>query len=168
MSIKPAKCPNCGAKIMVETNKDARMCPVCNEPFLTEEAITALKAQDMVEPDKYEPMVSMDTQSTNEQKVQKYSQLPKYLRDEYKKEFKDIYSVRRQKILWVMIVSGVLGIMLLLMALLTNNIAAWILMAICVIATGLMVYLYVFKYGNGASRAYLNWLAENKNVLIDR
>ena len=94
MSIRPAKCPNCGAKIMVETNKDARVCPVCNQPFFTEEAITALRTEDAILPDYYEPMVSVDIEEeldTDQLAGKKYSKLPKVIRDELKQEFRDCY-----------------------------------------------------------------------------
>ena len=36
----PAKCPNCGANIVVDETKDAGICTYCGTPFVTEKAIS--------------------------------------------------------------------------------------------------------------------------------
>lgn len=38
--MKAAKCPNCGANILVDETKDAGICEFCNTPFITEKAIS--------------------------------------------------------------------------------------------------------------------------------
>jgi hypothetical protein len=38
-----AKCPNCGKDIVIDDNKDANICPVCKEAFITEKAIKLYK-----------------------------------------------------------------------------------------------------------------------------
>jgi len=171
MSIRPAKCPNCGAKIMVETNKDARVCPVCNQPFFTEEAITALRTEDAILPDYYEPMVSVDIEEevdTDQLAGKKYSKLPKVIRDELKQEFRDCYCGKRNKVLIAMLVSGILGLMLLLMAIVTGITGAWVLMAVAWLVLGVMIYIWFTKFNKNASKVYLNWLAEKKNIVIER
>ena len=171
MAIKPAKCPNCGAKIMVDTNKDARLCPECNQPFLTEEAITALKVQDAILPDYFEPMVKMDMDEdldTSKFEGKKYSKLPKVVRDELKQEFRECYCAKRNKILIAMLVSGLLALILMILGIATNIMGAWIVMCGSLAVLGVMIYIWFTKYNKNASRVYLNWLAEEKNIVIDR
>ena len=171
MAIKPAKCPNCGAKIMVDTNKDARICPECNEPFLTEEAITALKVQDAILPDYFEPMVKMDMEEnldTDKLEGKKYSKLPKVVRDELKTEFKDFYCSKRNKVLIAMLVSGLLAIIMLVLGIATNIMGAWGVMCASIVVLGVMITIWFTKFNKNASRVYLNWLAEEKNIVIDR
>ncbi len=38
-----AKCTNCGQNILIDDNKEANICPDCNEPFITEKAIKLFK-----------------------------------------------------------------------------------------------------------------------------
>lgn len=39
MSIADGKCPNCGANIKIDTDKDAGICEYCGSAFVTEKAI---------------------------------------------------------------------------------------------------------------------------------
>ena len=38
--MKQAKCPNCGANIIVDETKDAGICEYCNSAFVTEKAVS--------------------------------------------------------------------------------------------------------------------------------
>ncbi len=37
-----AKCTSCGASVIIDDNKEANICPNCNEAFITEKAIKLL------------------------------------------------------------------------------------------------------------------------------
>ena len=39
MSIADGKCPNCGANIKIDTDKDTGICEYCGSAFVTEKAI---------------------------------------------------------------------------------------------------------------------------------
>lgn len=40
--MKDAKCPNCGANILVDESRDAGVCEFCNTPFVTDKAISCV------------------------------------------------------------------------------------------------------------------------------
>lgn len=47
-----AKCPNCGAEILIENEKEANVCPCCKEAFITEKAIQSVDSNSQTKENK--------------------------------------------------------------------------------------------------------------------
>ena len=45
-----AKCPNCAENVLVDSNKEAFICPNCNEAFITDKAIKQYNHEEQEQP----------------------------------------------------------------------------------------------------------------------
>ena len=70
MAQEQAKCTNCGELLLIDSEKDAFICPKCNNPFVTEKAIALFNGQ-QIEPSENDTK-SNDNQSATKPKKKRH------------------------------------------------------------------------------------------------
>lgn len=110
MPLAEAKCPNCGAKLSVDSEKDAAVCEFCGTPYIVEKAIEGAISNSTIN----NSVINVYNNNKNQKQEKELSEEELYTRylEEYKAIKKDIRKSKLRAFIAALILALIFFIML--------------------------------------------------------